>query len=162
MDRQRKEFIIISATIIILFVLGFYFAPEISGNATKQQKQGKTIQVQLTKENFNLFLQQQKVVQDMPKDALISLRLYNTDTGTRQWEKAYIIRKGSVKEGYEPNPDIEIIVASKYIWEFARDMCNAVKIAKQNNEISFNPYISTTSLLWKYRGMLGYRSCFGL
>lgn len=163
---ERRKEIALGICIILLIVLLGYFSNPVSilGKAIDSGKgsaSGNAVQVQLTRENFNLFLQQQKVVSDLPKSAVISLRLYNFNSGERQWEKSYIITKGKVIEGNAENPDLDIILSSKYIYEIAKDMCAGVNLAKKNGDIGFDLKISEAGFLWKYKSMFGYRSCFG-
>lgn len=161
---MNKEFFIISGIILILIISAIYLSPKtgLIGKSIQAKSPSNVVQVQLSKENFHLFLQQQTIVKELPQNALISLRLYNFDRGYREWEKSYIITKSSVKEGKAENPDIEITVASKYIFDFARDMCSAVSKAKANKDFSAYSNLKTASLLWKYKSMVKYRDCFGL
>lgn len=117
--------------------------------------------INLTKENFYLYLQQQELVQNLPKDAVISLKLYNVSSGTKQLEKSYIIKRASVIEGDLNNSDMEIAIDSKYLDDFSRDMCSAIKNASNNGEMTTEIKLSKTALLWKYKSMLGYKDCFG-
>lgn len=164
MKKRKIKNRIIIAVLIVALILGIFFSPKLNiiGRAIKSDaSQGKIVQVQLTKDNFHLFLQQQDIVKELPEKALISLKLYNFDSGERQWEKSYIITESSVSEGDAKNPDLEIILSSKYLFDVAKDLCSAVKKAKVNNDIGFDLKISMTSFLWKYKSMLGYKSCFG-
>ena len=104
------------------------------------------------------------MIQELPEDALISLRLYNFDTGVRQWEKSYAITKGNVEEANLQNLDstkldAEIIIHSKYV--LSAEFCTAIKQAKANNDFGYELKASKTSLLWKYKGMMKYKDCFG-
>ena len=103
------------------------------------------------------------MIQELPKDALISLRLYNFDTGVRQWEKSYVITKGNVEEVNAQNLDenkldLEIIINSKYA--LSAEFCTAIKQARANNDFGYELKASKASLLWKYRGMMKYNNCF--
>ena len=161
---MEKKYALIAVCILILALVGIYIFSEISGKVTgifnKKSGSGGTV-VQLTMDNFHLFLQQQQVVKDLPSDSVISLKLYSFDSGERVWEKSYILNKGSVKEGNAENPEISIIIASKYIYDAARDLCSAVNKAKANGDFRADNNMATGSFLWKYKGMIKYRSCFG-
>lgn len=162
---KKKNVVVLVIILIAILGIGiYYYNLKITGGsiyANSQKAAGGVQQVLLTKDNFNLFLEQQQVVRDLPSNAKISLRLYNFNSGSREWEKSYIITKGKAIEGLSSDVDLEIILSSRYIFEVAKDLCSGVKKAKENNDMGFNLKISTASFLWKYKGMLKYRSCFG-
>lgn len=159
---KRKITAVILILIIAVIIGLYYYNVKITGGAISSQKSaGNVQQVLLTKENFNLFLEQQKVVSELPSNAKISLRLYNFDSGERQWEKSYIITKGKVVEGTTDEADLDIILSSRYIFEIAKDLCAGVKKAKESENVGFYVKISSASFLWKYKSMLKYKSCFG-
>lgn len=108
------------------------------------------------------YLQAQKFVADMPSNGEISLRLFNFDSGERAWENSYIIKKNSVVKGVSQNPDAEIIINSKYIYEIGNGLCNAVSVASSNGDVGIDLKMSQTDFLWKYKSMMEYKGCFGL
>ncbi|MDO8517438.1 MAG: hypothetical protein Q7S33_04930 [Nanoarchaeota archaeon] len=84
------------------------------------------------------------------------------NSGQRQWEKTYAITKGSVKEGNVENPDITILLSSKYLNELTTsNFCSIIKKAKANNDLGIETSLSTPSLLWKFKSMTKYRDCLG-
>lgn len=163
---MKKKYVIIVICILVLALAGFYIFPKISGKIVgifdkKSNSEAGGTMMQLSMDNFYLFLQQQQVVKDLPSDSLISLKLYSFSTGERVWQKSYIISRGNVREGDAKNPDVSIIIDSKYIYDAARDLCSAVKNAKANGDFAADSSMATASFLWKYRGMIKYRTCFG-
>ena len=166
MKFNKKQKIVLIAGLVIVFILIYYATTStissISGKAVGGSGTGK--QVAVTKENLYLYIESQKIIQELPKNALISLRLYNSDTGTRQWEKSYVITKGNVEEVNAQNMDenkldAEIIINSKYA--LSAEFCTVIKQARANNEFGYELKSSKISLLWKYREMMKYRDCFG-
>jgi hypothetical protein len=165
MGLNKKQKIILLIGIIIVFVLIYYaiistISP-ISGNVISASKINR--QIVVTKENLHLYIENQKIIQELPKDALISLRLYNFDTGVRQWEKAYVITKGNVEEANAQNLDenkldADIIISSKHV--LSAEFCTAIKQARANNDFGYELKASKASLLWKYRGLIKYKDCF--
>lgn len=162
---KYKYIIIISIMIIILLLI--IFKPIILGYAILQnflqKNSNSNVQkpVLVTKENLPNFLASQQMVNDLPDNSLILLRLYNFDNGNRNWEESYIIKKGKVEKGYIENPDITIVLSSKYINDLG-NFCQTLKLAKANGDISYDTKMSQLSLMWKYSKMLKYRGCFGL
>jgi len=152
---KKRHVIIISIIIVILILLGIYFRVTISGNAIVSSES-----VIVTKENLQVYLEKKEIVRDLPKNALISVRLYNLNQGERQWEESYIIKKRSVEQGKIESPDLDVIMNSKYVSELG-DLCSTIKKAKTNGDFGFDAKISKIAFLWKYKGMLKYRKCFG-
>ncbi len=157
MKRDKKHIILVS--VIVIAVLLIFFVPKInpSGKAISSPDSNR---VAVTKENFPVYLENQNVIKELPKDAVISLRLYNFDSGERQWEESYIITKNSVEVGETSDADIEIIVSSKYIPQLG-NLCSAVQNAKANGDLEYEYNIGKTKLLWKYKSMMKHKNCFG-
>ena len=90
MKRYNKHIILVS--VIVIAVLLIYFIPKInpSGKAIISSNSNPVI---VTKENFPVYLENQKIIKELPKDAVISLKLYNFDSGERQWEESYVYKK---------------------------------------------------------------------
>lgn len=161
---KKQKFVFIIGLIIVLILI--YYAitstiASISGKAISSSGIGR--QVVATKENLHQYMESQKMIQELPKEALIYLRLYNFDTGVRQWEKSYIITKGKVEvvdtlPANENKLDAEIIISSKYV--LSAEFCTAIKQARANNDFRYELKSSKTALLWKYRGMMKYKDCF--
>ncbi|MDA3836665.1 MAG: hypothetical protein PF542_03510 [Nanoarchaeota archaeon] len=102
------------------------------------------------------------IVQDLPKDAVMNLKFYNFNTGEREWEKSYILKKNSVEEG-ETIADMTIIIASKYVAPLKTEStCNVLIAAKNNGDFGVNTEMTDSALMWKYKSMLEYRECLGL
>lgn len=166
--KKRSLWILLGVVLLLVLVT---LMPKITGNflffgseskgTQNSQPQGEVKQVQLTKDNFNLFLMQQPIVKALPEEAVILFRMYNFDTGVRQWDKSYVITKGSVREGTIEKPDFDIIISSKYMYLIAQDMCSAVKKAKANGDFAVDTSLGKTAILWKYKSMMEYRDCFG-
>ncbi|GBE20048.1 MAG TPA: hypothetical protein ENG87_04475 [Candidatus Pacearchaeota archaeon] len=157
MEKNKKLVIIISVMIIIGLLA--YFIPKInpSGKAIKSSNSKPVI---VTKENFPVYLENQEIVKDLPKNAVISLRFYNFDSGEREWEESYVIEKESVKKGEIGDADIEIIVHSKYIPQLG-NFCSAIQNANKNGDFGYEYNLGKTRLLWKYKSMIRYKDCFG-
>jgi len=106
----------------------------------------------ITLENFPSYLVKQAIIKELPKSAQISLVL--SDVG-----KSYIVTTGSVKEGQATKPDIIVTIPSKYVLD-SGDFCSLVKLANSRRDLSYELKVSKVSLLWKYSGMMKYKSCF--
>jgi len=164
MKLNKKQGIVFTVGLIIILVLIYYAITStissVSGKAISNSQASN--QVAVTKENFHQYIESQKIIQELPKKALISLRLYNFDTGIRQWEKSYAITRGSVEVvntpiSNEDKLDVEIIIDSKHV--LSAEFCTAIKQARANNDFGYELKSSRVALLWKYRGMMKYRGC---
>lgn len=112
--------------------------------------------------NLAGYLSSTSMVKALPSNSEIALKFYNFNSGERQWEKSYILRKDSAVEGEAANADITIIISSKYITQMGSSgLCNAVKKAKSNGDLATSSDLSTLQLLWKFKSMLSYRNCLG-
>jgi hypothetical protein len=165
MEFNKKQKIVLIGGLFIVIALIYYAATStispISGKAVSSSQTGK--QVAVTKENLYLYIESQKMIQELPKNALIPLKLYNTDAGVKKWEKQYVITKGNVEVANAQNLDetkldAEITINSKYALSY--EFCTAIKKAIANGEFGYELKASKISLLWKYKGMMKYRDCF--
>ena len=164
---SKKHFIITSISLVIaLAVMVILFNnTNITGNVVNQQANQQTSNQQyvkpvITKANFKETLQQQSIIKELPDDAEISLKLYNFNSGERQWEEEYVIRKGLIIKQNSDNPDMIISIHSKYVSE-SYNFCNAIKQANRNGDLGYDLIASKASLLWKYKGVTKYKKCLG-
>jgi len=107
---------------------------------------------EITLENFPSYLAKQNIIKELPKSAQISLVL--SDVG-----KSYIVTTGSIVEGQAAKPDIIVTIPSKYVLD-SGDFCSLVKLANSRRDLSYELKASKVSLVWKYSGMMKYKSCF--
>jgi hypothetical protein len=113
--------------------------------------------------NFLRDAPQNPFVQALPNNAKILLKFYNFNTGVRQWEKTFIVSKGSVKQGSASDADIFMIMHSRYVSELNNNnFCDIIKKANENRDLDVQFQISEIALAWKYRSVMPYKSCFGL
>jgi len=159
---MNKKIIIL--VIIITAAITIYFTnPQLIGKVTEVQQESiseETQPVVITQENFPVYLQQQQIIQELPKKAILSLRLYNFDTGERKWVADYTIEKGAVSEGIPENSDAEIIIHSKYAGKLINNFCQTIQQAKANGDVAFELKSDKLSLSWKYRSLMKYKDCF--
>ncbi|MGV8152643.1 MAG: hypothetical protein ACP5OG_06170 [Candidatus Nanoarchaeia archaeon] len=153
--------LIVVIIIIAIISLSIYFIPKkTSGNAVINRNSVSTKAPVITRENLADYLKAQEIIKELPKNAVILLRFYNFNTGERQWEDSYIIKKSNVTRGYIEDYDVELRLNSKYL-PYVYDLCGVVKKAKETNDFGFESKMSESAFLWKYKSMLKYRSCFG-
>lgn len=108
-------------------------------------------------------LSNDKIAKALPDSAKIVLKFYNFNLGARQWEKSYILGSDEIKEGDIEDKDIMIFVHSKYVEKIKSDsLCNVMKQAKENGDFGVETEKSKTALMWKYKGLISYKSCLGL
>ncbi|OGJ20889.1 hypothetical protein A3K73_09305 [Candidatus Pacearchaeota archaeon RBG_13_36_9] len=116
-------------------------------------------QANITLDNFPEYAKELPIVKELPKDSEVSLKFYNFDSGERHWDRNYTITKGNIEKRESVNPDIEIILHSKYAPEIL-DFCSTAKKAKQSNDIAFWTNLNLAHFLWRYKGMMEYKDCF--
>ena len=155
---MKKKKVIAVGIILLIFMfvvlVYFFLKPKISGNTiSSSKKSSASLPVIITLENFPGYLAKQNIIQELPKNAQISLMF--SDTG-----KSYTIMQGSVKQGQAGKPDAVINIPSKYISKLG-SFCSTMEEAINNGELSYELKASKVSLLWKYRGMMKYGGCFG-
>jgi len=159
--KLRKFIIIIIVLVVAAACLGFSL--KLSGKVVQpsSSNSGKE-KVLVTKDNFYRFIEENEVVMSLSKDAVLNVKFYNFNTGVRQWDASYVITKGSMKEGYDSNADADIIIASKYAAYLASDFCGTMKKAKEAGDLGLELKKGKAGLLWKYRGVMQYKSCLGM
>jgi hypothetical protein len=119
--------------------------------------------VDITYENIEEELPKHYVIRELPEDGILLLRFYNFDSGEREWEKSYIIRKGIMGEGYSEDVDLVLYIYSGYIEELNnRNFCEVIKKANANGDLGYEIKMSSLGFGWKYRGMNKYKECFGM
>jgi len=130
-----------------------------SPNSANKNNQESAPDYNKFKEN----LQRNKIIQNLPKDAVIYLRVFSFPNEKRIWEKDFTLKRNSVIEKKPDNQDMEIIIHSKYINKINRNnFCEIIQQAKNNGDMAFESHLTTAQLSWKYRSLLRYRKCFGI
>lgn len=150
---KKSLFLIILVSAVLLLI---YLIPRfnISGNVVSEDFSV------INKEDLASYLEKQNIVKDLPKDALILVKLYNFDSGSREWEESYVLKKSEVIKGSIGNPDLIITINSKYVPEL-KDLCSAIKNAKSKGDLGYESKINAVKFLFRYGGMLKYKSCLG-
>ena len=113
--------------------------------------------------NFEDIIASNELIKALPDDGVLQLNFFSFPEGERVWEKSYILTKGNVELGNSPEPDITMIMHSKYLTVLNKNnLCDVIKTAKANGDFASETEKSKLSLGWKYKGVLEYRSCLGL
>jgi len=112
--------------------------------------------------NFAAVMSRNKMIAAMPANGKMLLRLYNFNTGERQWEKSYVLTKGAFKEGYCEDADLVIYLDSSFVSRITNEnFCDIVREAKNSGLMGYDNKISWLSFSWKYKGLVPYRDCLG-
>jgi len=170
---MKKVFwvIIILVAIILLVVAGIVFGYYLknqegsdSGSQSYSSSVNKYVFEEATEEDYLQFenvISQNSLIQDLPDDAIILLSFYSASP--EELEKDYLLRKNSVEKGETHDYDMKLIINSKYLTKLnENNFCEIIQIAKNNGDFFSETEMSTTSLLWKYKSVLKYKSCFGM
>jgi len=152
---------------IAALILVLTYHPEASGKAIDSNNFSvnhsavKEENKNITKDNFYQFISGNELIKNLPKDASLNLKLYNFNSGERQWEKTYSISKDKIIEGYDEKADADIILNSDYAISLANDFCGTLKKANKAGDLGLELKKGEAGLLWKYKSMMKYKSCFG-
>ena len=102
-------FLIIGASAYYAYSIGLFSLIFNKSNPSSNTGTFKSVTYNITKQNLAPFLQDQPFVQDIPNSVTIFLKLFNTDTGEKEWEENYVIKKNSViQTQLMGSPDITI------------------------------------------------------
>ena len=156
---EKKWIILIVVLVLVLGLLTFSYL--IRGNSQNKVSYNSYTPINVTAENFALYLSGQDIVKSLPSNAVLLLRFYSFNNGVRIWGDSYVIEKSSVVKGTVDNPDITIVIHSKYIPDLTNGFCSTIEKAKANGDFAADTNLSVSSLLWKYRSMMSYRACLG-
>ena len=170
MNKKVVIIIVIIAVLLIgIVVIGNYYRSQTRAAAAAKYLATHPVTnrppaqpIVVTKENMPSYLANQQVIKDLPSDAKILLKLYSGDgSGNKIWEESYSITKGKVTLGTVDSPDITINLDSVEVPDLG-NFCGAIQKAKAAGNVGFELGLGKASLLWKYGGMMKYKSCFGM
>ena len=163
--KNKKLFYVYVGVLVMLLVFGILFLnSKVSSNVIKSKtNSGTSKPVVVTKDNLDKYLEGNSIIKDMPKKGTALLYFYNND-GERKIVETYTIKGRDVTRGNTnlDNVDVEIYIDESYLSEVGRGFCSAIQKAKNDGGLSFNIKISELDLLWKYRGMVKHKDCFGI
>jgi hypothetical protein len=173
-----KLILIIVIILIILAGVYLYFQftsilDEKGSSSTNSSNSGGIVSnatggggIKINYSNFALEISKNEVIKALPSDAVILLRFYNFDSGERNWEKSYILKRASVEEISDVSvagEDITLSLHSKYLGQLtSTNFCNIISGANENRDLGFETTLSDMSLAWKYKSVYKYKSCFGM
>jgi hypothetical protein len=166
-----REIMLITLTLAIV-VAGFFITSNLdlaninkaktSGNVIGGDRiAGNMVPIIINFDNFAEYASSQKLVKELPSNAEISIKFYNFDSGQRQFDAIYTMTKGKVEKREAISADIEIMINSKYLPQIG-NLCQTLQEAAKNGDVSYQTNLNSAALLWKYRGMMKYKDCFGI
>ncbi|MEK6918714.1 MAG: hypothetical protein AABW73_01615 [Nanoarchaeota archaeon] len=165
---KRVNHTIIIVTIIALLSIALYIN---SDNKEKTQiindQEAKTTKTftsptYITYKNFEPVMSKMSIIKDVPEEYPIQLKFFNFNTGIRQWEKSYIISSAGVKEGTIENPELTVVLNSKYLQGLTTaNFCSAISLAKKNGDLGIESESSSISLAIKYKSLIKHKDCLG-
>ena len=113
-------------------------------------------------ERFERIMPQTDLVQDIPENGRIQLSFFNFNSGYREWERDYILTRGSVVQGAAGDVDIKLILHSRNLPKLnENNICEVFQNAKKQGDFGSELLISKTKFSWKYKWMMGYKACLG-
>jgi len=161
--RIRKKAIGLIVLVISIIILIIIFCPKEPKSVvtTKSGTSAPAISINYT--NMAKELSKQGMIKAMPEDQTILLEFYNFNSGSREVEKTYTLRKGKVTEEKVSNPGIILSLHSKYLKGLTnKNFCKVIQKANKAGDLGFESSFSEASLAWKFRSMMKYKDCLGL
>lgn len=158
MTFNRKRVVLFSLVVLIGFFLVFVLmngflssgSVAISGMAV----------VDVNYNNFADVVSKISLVDDLPKNSEVLIKFYNFDKGYRNVEKTYLIKEGVISESDLESAEVVVYLYSGYIDKLNNNnFCDVLSDAYEKKNLGIRSSLSKVKVLWKYRGMLKYRSC---
>ena len=160
---STREIVILSVLWCIAIFLVIWFFPYQSTEPQVPVNSTPTPTIIINYSNFAKEESSNYIIRALPADARILLKFYNVSGADKVWEKSYAVTKSSVKEGTIENPDITLTLRSTYLVGLTnKNFCEVISKANNNGELGIEFERSALSLGWQYRGVVKYRSCFGM
>jgi hypothetical protein len=139
-------------------------SPRPSGNYVPPPPAQQT-SITASEEDYNRFeriMPQTDLVKDIPEAGKIQMSFFNFNTGYREWERDYILTTGSVTPGTADDADMKIILHSRNLPKLNADnVCEIFQQAKKQGDFGSELFISKIKFTWRYKSMMGYKSCLG-
>jgi len=141
-------------SIIIIVVLVFLLVPFPYNETQYFSSSGA---VPITIDIIPDYLEGHGTLRDLPENSLV--HLYFTDDD----EDFHITIDGKSVIVGEPsaNPDFKFTFPKSYISDLENGLCKTIQKIKKNKDLETERSNSFLSTLWKYKGMLKYKTCFG-
>lgn len=143
--RTTVAFLVLTIGVILLIGLFFGFNSG-TGNVVYVESDP----VLLTPENLQAYLGSNSLINDLPRDAHIEIRF---------GEGVYSVEKSEIVREVIDNPDFTVRIPENYLNREWTSLCSIVKTANENGDLRIDYFLSKERLIWKYRGMIKYRSC---
>jgi len=163
-EKAFNVFLVLLLIIGIAFTIFFvssYLNAKLNSHSVKNSPSSPPIKI--TYENIEQMLSKNSMIKALPDNSVLLLKFYNFNSGSREFEKSYILKNSGVKEGTIENPDMAILIHSKYIDSLTTsNFCSMIKTAKANGDLGTESPLSTPALLWKFKSMMKYKNCFGM
>lgn len=172
---EKERLLIVSILLIVVFssILIFRNAGLIGAflGIEKVVQDTNAVPIDINYGNIEQMLSKNKIVNDLPEDSVVLLifyipadagEFYDFNTGQGELERSYVIKKGEVREGSVSDPDVILVVHSKYLKSLTNiNLCSVIQTAKKNGDSSMELKLSVIGFLWKFRSILKYRKCLG-
>lgn len=111
---------------------------------------------------FEEIMPQTDLVQAIPEGAEIQMSFFNFNSGYREWERDYILTTGNVVQGAADDVDMKLILHSRNLPRLNQDnVCQIFQQGKAQGDFGSELLISKVKFSWKYKSMMGYKSCLG-
>jgi hypothetical protein len=159
---------IIAAVVLLAIAFGVFmqikYAPSTSEGTGLPSGVNSISLTSITYDNFASEMSSNDMVKALPSNSEILVKFYNFNSGTRAWERAYLLKNSKIIEtDTDANAEIVLTLHSKYLQGLTNEnFCAVIEKANNNGDLGFESELSKASLLWKFKSMLEYKSCLGL
>lgn len=155
--KQKQILIFLGVLVVVLssyYAYGYFFPePKVPGTPTPT--------INITYDNFAKELSRTALIRAIPSNAEVLIKFYNFNSGTRVFEKNFIIKNGNLQETTQESAEVAILLHSKYISSLTnKNLCSTFKTANRAGDMAIETKLSTASLAWKFKSMAKYKDCF--
>jgi hypothetical protein len=101
--------------------------------------------------SFPVYLETHPLFRDLPSKTRIDVVIGDIHYG---------ITGNTINRGRPENPDLTVELLEGYETVIGqKGLCEAIREAHSRGELAVTPHVSTAKLLFKYSGLLKYRTC---
>jgi hypothetical protein len=158
----KMRFFLVGLIILLVGVVSFgvynNFFREDAGSTISGRSVSPVVDINYG--NFASLVSKNSMIRDLPKKSEVLISFYNFDKGYREVERSYLVRDGLLVETDIDSAEVSIFLNSRYLDEMnSHNFCSVLKKAYSNGDLGFESSLSSVKLLWKYKGMMKYKSC---
>lgn len=145
---------ILIGIVVLVLLGGLAFYTSLTGFSFFEQKKDTPWQpISITQDNVATVFSQMNVVRDLPAEGSVAVYIGNV---------GYALAREGMTRGAPTNPDMTLRIPESYLALMGqRGPCAALSQARASGDLGVELHEDTSSLAWKYRALVKYKSCLG-